>query len=109
MSYHTGGMSRTMNRTTTTPRRSRNISPRRGRMMNGNGRMMNGTASRGVRRTAGQFGRGSVRRATTIRPSAVMRRGRTQPVMNNTQARGRMTTGQGAHGFRGVDGLGNNI
>ena len=102
MSYHTGGMNRTMNRTTAAPRRSRNITPRRGRMMNG-------TASRGVRRTAGQFGRGGVRRATTIRPSAVMRRGRTQPVMNNTQARGRMTTGLGAHGFRGVDGLGNNI
>ena len=38
-----------------------------------------------------------------------MRRGRTQPMtMNRTQARGRMTSGQGNHGFRGVDGLGHN-
>ena len=93
-----------------TPRRGRAVTPRRGRMMNGNGRMMNGTGARGVRRTAGQFGRGGVRRATTRRPGPVMRRGRTQPMtMNRTQARGRMTSGQGNHGFRGVDGLGHNI
>jgi hypothetical protein len=93
-----------------TPRRGRAATPRRGRMMNGNGRMMNGTGARGVRRTAGQFGRGGVRRATTRRPAPVMRRGRTQPMMRNqTPARGRMTSGQGNHGFRGVDSLGHNI
>ena len=93
-----------------TPRRGRAATPRRGTMMNGNGRMMNGTGARGVRRTAGQFGGGGVRRATTRRPAPVMRRGRTQPMtMNRTQARGRMTSGQGNHGFRGVDGLGHNI
>jgi hypothetical protein len=100
-----------------TPRRGRAATPRRGRMMNGNGRMMNGngrmmngTGARGVRRTTGQFGRGGVRRATTRRPAPVMRRGRTQPMMRNqTPARGRMTSGQGNHGFRGVDSLGHNI
>ena len=79
-------------------------------MMNGNGRMMNGTGARGVRRTAGQFGRGGMRRATTRRPGPVMRRGRTTPtMMNRTPARGRMTAGTGAQGFRGIDQFGNNL
>jgi len=105
-----GNGMRTMRGRAATPRRGRAVTPRRGRMMNGNGRMMNGTGARGVRRTTGQFGRGGVRRATTRRPAPVMRRGRTQPMMRNqTPARGRMTSGQGNHGFRGVDSLGRNI
>ena len=114
MPGHYGGgarttMGRTMNGRATTPRRGRVTTPRRGRMMNGNGRMMNGTGARGVRRTAGQFGRGGVRRATTRRPAPVMRRGMTQPMMRNqTPARGRMTAGTGVQGFRGVDQFGRN-
>ena len=121
MPGHYGGgarttMGRTMNGRATTPRRGRVTTPRRGRMMNGNGRMMNGngrmmngTGARGVRRTAGQFGRGGVRRATTRRPGPVMRRGRTTPtMMNRTPARGRMTAGTGVQGFRGIDQFGNN-
>ena len=102
---------RTTGRRITTPRaRGRAATPRTGRMMNGNGRMMNGTGARGVRRMTGPMGRGGVRRATTRRPGPIMRRGRTQPMtMNRTLARGRMTSGQGNHGFRGVDGLGHNI
>ena len=90
-----------------TPRRGRVVTPRRGRAVT---QRMNGTGARGVRRTAGQLGRGGVRRATTRRPAPVMRRGRTQPMMRNqTPARARMTSGQGNHGFGGVDALGNNI
>ena len=104
-----GNGMRTMRGRAATPRRGRAVTPRRGRMMNGNGRMMNGTGARGVRRTAGQFGRGGVRRATTRRPAPVMRRGRTQPVMRNqTPARGRMASGLGNHGFKGVDQFGRN-
>ena len=125
MSYHTGGMRTTMGRTmngrTTTSRRTagrrapvrrttpRATTPRTGRMMNGNGRMMNGTGARGARRMTGPMGRGGVRRTTTRRPGPIMGRGRTQPmVMNGMQARGRTTSGQGNHGFRGVNGLGHN-
>ena len=112
-----GNGMRTMRGRAATPRRGRAVTPRRGRMMNGNGRMMNGngrmmngTGARGVRRTAGQFGRGGVRRATTRRPAPVMRRGMTQPMMRNqTPARGRMTAGTGVQGFRGVDQFGKNI
>ena len=123
MSYHTGGMNmrttmgRTMNRTTmptrsgrtnVPPRVNRTITPTRNRMVN-NGRMLKGTGARGVRRTAGQFGRGGVRRATTRRPASVMRRGRTQPVMRNqTPARGGMASGLGNRGFKGVDQFGRN-
>ena len=107
MSYHTGGMrttmGRTMSRRTNVPRTRRTTTPRRGRMMNGNGRMMNGSGTLGVRRTAGQFGRGTVQR-----PGPIVRGGRTQPVMNRTQARGMMTSGIGNHGFRGVDRFGRN-
>ena len=98
-----GNGMRTMRGRAATPRRGRAATPRRGRMMNG-------TGARGVRRMTGPMGRGGVRRATTRRPGPIMRRGRTQPMtMNTTQARGRMTSGQGNHGFRGVDGLGHNI
>ena len=104
-----GNGMRTMRGRAATPRRGRAATPRRGRMMNGNGRMMNGTGARGVRRMTGPMGRGGVRRTTTRRPGPIMGRGRTQPMtMNRTQARGRMTSGQGNHGFRGVDGLGHN-
>jgi hypothetical protein len=114
-----GNGMRTMRGRAATPRRGRAVTPRRGRAATPirgraatprRGRMMNGTGARGVRRTTGQFGRGGVRRATTRRPAPVMRRGRTQPMMRNqTPARGRMTSGQGNHGFRGVDSLGHNI
>ena len=110
MSYHTGGMSRTMNGRTTTPRQStvrrasvRRTTPRRNRMLNG-------TGARGIRRTTGQFGRGGVRRANVTRPSQILRRGRTTPTITNRQpARARATSGNGVHGFRGVDQFGNNI
>ena len=118
MSYHTGGMGMrtTMANRAATQRRARTATRRTGRVvmptrgrMNGNGRVLNGTGARGVRRMTGPMGRGGVRRATTRRPGPIMRRGRTQPMtMNTTQARGRMTSGQGNHGFRGVDGLGHN-
>ena len=89
-----------------TPRRGRVVTPRRGRAVT---QRMNGTGARGVRRTAGQLGRGGVRRATTRRPAPVMRRGMTQPMMRNqTPARGRMNAGTGAQGFRGIDQFGNN-
>tara|TARA_R100000808_G_C2132949_1_gene141819 strand:- start:147 stop:566 length:420 start_codon:yes stop_codon:yes gene_type:complete len=108
---------------TATPRRGRAATPRRGRTLPRRGRavtsrrttprrtMMNGTGARGLRARTGPTGRGrgGVRRVATRRPAPVMRRGRTQPMtMNRTQARGRMTSGQGNHGFRGVDGLGHN-
>ena len=101
---------RATTRRAATPRTGRRVTAPRRAATPRTGRMMSGTGARGVRRTAGQFGRGGVRRATTRRPGPVMRRGRTQPMtMNRTQARGRMTSGQGNHGFRGVDGLGHNI
>ena len=104
-----GNGMRTMSGTSATPRRGRAATPRRGRMMNGNGRMMNGTGARGVRRMTGPMGRGGVRRARTQRPAPVMRRGITQPMMRNqTPARGIMTAGTGAQGFRGVDQFGRN-
>ena len=100
---HYGNGMRTMRGRAATPRRGRAATPRRGRMTNG-------TGARGARRMTGPMGRGGVRRVTTRRPGPVMRRGRTQPMMmNRMQARGRMTSGQGNHGFRGVDGLGHNI
>ena len=122
MSYHTGGMRTTMGRTmsgrtttprtrrTTTPTTRRTTTPRRGRMMNGNGVITNGTGARGIRRTAGQFGRGGVRRATIRRPGPVVSRGRTQSnMMNRTQARGISSPGLANHGFRGVNQFGKNI
>ena len=103
MSYHTGGMrsnmTRTSNRTTTRARR---------RVMRGNNRMMNGSGARGVRRTAGQFGGGGIRRTNVTRPAPVMTRGRTSRIMTNGAARNRFTTGTGIVGFRGVDQFGNN-
>ena len=119
MSYHTGGMSMrtTMGNRATTQRRTRTaprsagrvVTPRRGRMV-GNGTMLNGTGARGIRRTTGQFGRGGVRRANVTRPSQILRRGRTTPTITNRQpARARATSGNGVHGFRGVDQFGNNI
>ena len=99
-------MSRTTNRANTTARATTAVTSRRGRM---NNRNMNGTAARGVMRTAGQFGRCGVRRATTRRPGPIMRRGRTTPtMMNRTPARGRMNAGTGTQGFRGIDQFGNN-
>ena len=127
MSYHTGGMNmrttmgRTMNRTTmptrsgrtnVPPRTSRTITPRRNRMVN-NGRMLNGTGARGVRRTAGQFGRGGVRTTPQRRPRPIMRTNTTNtPIITRTQvtgARGRINPSLGVVGRSGVDGHGRNI
>ena len=117
MSYHTGGMGMrtTMANRAATQRRARTATRRTGRVvmptrgrMNGNGRVLNGTGARGVRRTAGQFGRGGIRRATTQRPGPIARRGRTQPMMNRTQSAGVRNPGLGTS-FGAVDGFGNNI
>ena len=100
-------MSRTTNRANTTARATTAVTSRRGRM---NNRNMNGTAARGVMRTAGQFGRGGVRRGgVPTRPTPITRRGRTTPIRATIQGRGVRNPGLGNHGFRGVDGRGNNI
>ena len=73
-------------------------------------RRVNGTGARGLWNKAGSMGRGGVRRATTRRPGPVMRRGRTTPIMNNRgPARGVSSSGQGSHGYRGINTLGQNI